>query len=162
MESAEKLDAIDKKLDTIIELCKSNKGTEPKPSFGLTIRPDGIATGTVRVTTDPKQWSSGRGAFFSYKDENSNEWVSIGVSNNVAEKVHPGYFPQKGDIVTIRGKYEEQTNPDTAKVYKSVFAFVIAPGTSIPRSEPKQAQPPLPAPKPAPKQQVDDNDDIPF
>lgn len=98
--------------------------------------------------TDPKQWTSGKGMFLDCKVDggDTDNWYSIALTYNVANKVSAGYSPKKGDTVAVSGKYEEKTVND--KVYRSIFAFRATPDSSAPVTPSKPA--------------FKENEDVPF
>lgn len=125
METLDKLNEINKKLDAIMQLL--NRGT---PASTARADKDGISENTFVIVSEPKQWASGKGVFCNCKLYGSDDWYSVGISNNVASKAN--YTPQKGDTVTVRGKIEETEK--NGKLYRSVFAVTVTRG--FPREEP--------------------------
>lgn len=151
----DKINEISAKLDSILALLKS---APAKPSGGRTfssaecgfsVSGNGTAKGVFRVMTEPRRWSSGKGAFLSCKVDGADDdvWYSIGLTDNVADKVAPGWFPKKGDFIQVAGRYEEKVNGD--KTYRSIFAFRIDPDNSVPASR-------------SSVRERDDDSDVPF
>jgi hypothetical protein len=128
METLEKLNEMDKKLDTIIQLL--NRGSSASVSQA---NKDGISENTFVIMSEPKQWSSGKGVFCNCKLYGSDDWYSVGISSNVASKA--SYTPKKGDTITVRGKIEE--NEKNGKLYRSVFAVTVSRG--FPHVEPSDS-----------------------
>lgn len=145
--------AINEMVVEILNIVKSQKAAANAASSGLSSSPDGTVSGAFRVMGEPKQWSSGKGAFLNCKvvGGNKDEWYSVSVTNNVASKVSANYYPNKGDIINVTGKYEEKT--EDGKTYRSVFAFRVEPEKSAPTKHPA---------KTANSNQFDDNEDVPF
>lgn len=125
METLEKLNEMDKKLDTILQLL--NRG---RTASAPRANKDGIAETTFVIMSEPKQWSSGKGVFCNCKLYGSDDWYSVGISNNVATKA--SYTPKKGDTITVRGEIKEEEK--NGKVYRSVFAITVERG--FPHVEP--------------------------
>lgn len=148
MENTELLNTINAKLDEVVLLLKAK--TSPNSlvsvSGGMELKGD-VISGEFHVTTEPKPWSSGKGAFVSCKPEGdpTGDWYSIGITYATSEKVAPGYFPKKGDVLFIRGNYKEEEK--NGKVYKSIFAFSVKP-KQLPLNTNQAA--------------VEDNEDVPF
>lgn len=144
----EKLREINDKLDQALALLKDAKLRPlppPREDLGLDVggistKEDGTTVALFRVCGDPRQWSSGKGAFYSCKVEGdpAGSWYSVAITNNVADKVQPGWRPEKGDLISVRGKYEEKI--ENGKTYRSVFAFTVKPDGSLPqqRTTPQQ------------------------
>lgn len=139
-----KLNAVEKAVNDILNIVK-NQGGE---SHQLSRASDGTISGVFRVMTDPKQWPSGKGAFLSCKvsGANNDDWYTVSLTNNVASKVSPSYFPTKGDTIAVTGKYEEKN--ENGKTYRSIFAFRVTPGSAAPATKNTK--------------QFDDNEDLPF
>lgn len=161
------LNEINDKLSQIIQLLKTpvvaptaSALAKPLAKTGaLNIRGDGTASGVFKVMTEPKAWSSGKGAFLRCKidGDKTDDWYSVGVTYTVAEKVYHGYYPKKGDVIAVTGKYEEETKEKNdgsgLATYRSLFAFKVAPDSSVPAEQ----KPPFGA-----DVTIDEAEDVPF
>lgn len=127
-----KLDEITRRLDEIAALLNApahaaQRSAPTSAVGGITVKPDGTAAGMFRVMKEPRRWNSNKGCFVSCIVEGLaiDEWVSVGITDNVASKIAPGYTPKKGDVISVSGKYEEQVDGD--RTFRSVFAYKVVP-----------------------------------
>lgn len=165
------LNQINAKLDSILQLlkpsCMRPSASNADPS-ALLISADGSCKGMLRALAEPNQWGSGKGAFIFAKADGSMSDItySVGITYNVANKVSPGYFPRKGDVFAISGRYEEK-NID-GKIYRTIFAYTIsAPETEAGRTEPMPVSTPpthetLSVARQTATNPTAEDDDIPF
>lgn len=118
-----------KKLEEVLGILKTQRVASDGGSGVLVTKKDGSVAGKFVVMTDPKPWSSGKGAFLSCKIDNGDPdvWYSVGLTYNVADRISQGFFPKKGDVIAVTGSYEEKTEETQSgpKVYRSVFAYKV-------------------------------------
>lgn len=123
------LNQINSKLDEVIRLLQN-------PTLPINLGPvgdfsrgkDGNVTAKLRVMSEPKMWASGKGMFLNCKIAGNadSDWYSVRLTTNVAQKVHDGYTPAKGDVITVRGTLEEKED-DKGILRRSIFAFTVSP-----------------------------------